>query len=138
MTSLYSISTIRKRVRKYGELINAPSHLLSIRTTSDGFGAPYIEIDEKGYNYVVSERGTEFERRHSKDFKKVLYWILKDIVFIMASEYEIENRRSDEDFRRILFAKKIELMEKLDHNYAKWLRAELDKILEEHPFEDRK
>ena len=138
MTSLYSISTIRKQVRKYGELIDAPSHLLSIRTTSDGFGTPYIEIDEKGYNYVVSERGTEFERRHSKDVTKVLYWILKDIVFILASEYEIENRRSDEDFRRILFAKKIELMEILDHNYAKWLRAELDKILEEHPFEDRK
>jgi hypothetical protein len=54
----------------------------------------------------------------------------------MATAYELENRNPTEDFRRIYFVKNIELMEILDINYAKWLKAELDEILEKHPYSD--
>jgi hypothetical protein len=136
MVKIYSISTIRKKIREYGKRINAPSRLLTIRTSSDGFGTPHIEIDEKGYNYVVSERGEEYERRQTKDINILLYWIFKSIVFIMASDYELENRKTNEDFRRQLFAKQIELMEKLDSKFTQWNKKELDKILEKSPYED--
>jgi len=136
MVKIYSISTIRKKVREYGKKIHAPSHLLSVRASSDGFGTPHIEIDENGYNYVVSERGEEFERRQTKDIDKLLYWIFKQIVFIMASDYELENRKPNEDFRRQLFAKQIELMEQLDSKFAQWNKEDLDKILEESPYDD--
>ena len=56
MTKIYSISTIRRKVRELGKKINAPHHLLTVRATSDGFGTPYIEIDKNGYKSVVSER----------------------------------------------------------------------------------
>ncbi|MFW9949273.1 MAG: hypothetical protein ACFFKA_04000 [Candidatus Thorarchaeota archaeon] len=65
MTKTYSISTIRKKLREYGKKINVPSQLLTVLTTSDEFGTPYIEIDKKGYNYVIRERGTEFKRRQT-------------------------------------------------------------------------
>ena len=136
MVKIYSISTIRKKVREYGKKINAPSHLLTVRTTSNEFGTPHIEIDENGYSYVIRERASEHERRQTKSFKELLYWILNSIVFIMASDYELKNRKGNEDFRRQLFAKEIELMEKLDSKFAKWKKEELDKILEEHPFDD--
>ena len=136
MVKIYSISTIRKKIREYGKKINAPSHLLTVRSSSDGFGTPHIEVDEEGYNYVVSERGEEFERRQTRDIDKLLYWILKSIVFIMASDYELENRKPNEDFRRQLFAKQIELMEKLNSKFAQWQKEEFDKILEESPYED--
>ena len=136
MTKIYSISTIRKKVREYGKKINAPSRLLTVPTTSDGFGTPYVEIDNTGYNYVVSERGTEFERRQTNDINKLLYWIFKSIVFIMASDYELDHRKPHEDFRRQLFAKTIELMEKLDSNFLRWEKEEIEKILKENPYED--
>ncbi len=136
MTKIYSISTIRKKVREYGKRINAPSHLLSVRSSSDGFGTPHIEIKKKEYNYVISERGTEFERRQTKNLDKLLYWIFKSIVFNIASEYELEHRKPNEDFRRQLFAKQIELMEKLDSKFAFWEKEDLEKILKEHPFDD--
>ena len=136
MVKIYSISTIRKKVMEYGKKIHAPSHLLSVRASSDGFGTPHIEIDENGYNYVVSERGEEFERRQTKDIDKLLYWIFKQIVFIMASDYELENRKPNEDFRRQLFAKQIELMEQLDSKFAQWNKEDLDKILEESPYDN--
>jgi len=136
MVKIYSISTIRKKVREYGKKINAPNRLLNVRSSSDEFGTPHIEVDEEGYNYVVSERGEEFERRKTKDIDKLLYWIFKSIVFIMANDYELEHRKPNEDFRRQLFAKQIELMEKLDLKFAQWKKEEFDKILEESPYED--
>jgi len=136
MVKVYSISTIRKRVREYGKKINASSYLLNVRTTTDGFGTPHIEIDENGYNYVVSERGNEYERRQTKDIHILLYWIFKDIVFILASEHELNNRKPNEDSRRLLFAKLIELLEKLDSEFAQWEKEEQEKILKEHPYDD--
>ena len=136
MVKFYSISTIRKKVKEYGNKINAPTRLLSVRTSSDGFGTPHIEIDENGYNYVVSERGVEYERKKTKEITKLLYWIFNDIVFNMASDYELEHRNPNEDSRRQLFAKIIELMEQLDSNFAQWQKEELDKFLEEAPYDD--
>lgn len=54
----------------------------------------------------------------------------------MASEYELEHRKPNEDFRRQLFAKQIELMEQLDSKFAQWNKEELEKILEKSPYED--
>ncbi|MFX1477115.1 MAG: Imm63 family immunity protein [Promethearchaeota archaeon] len=136
MVKMYSISTIRKKVREFGKKINAPKHLLIVRSSSDELGNPHIEVDENGYNFVVSERGKEFERKKTKDINILLYWIFKSIVFIMASEYELENRSPNEDFRIQLFTKQIELMEKLDSKFAQWNKEEIDKILEESPYDD--
>jgi hypothetical protein len=138
MTKTYSIATIRKKVRELGKKIGAPTHLLSIRTTSDGFGTPYVEINKSGYNYVVSERGTEFQRKQTQDISILLYWIFKDIVFSIASDFELEHRKPNEDSRRQLFAKILELMEKLDPKYAKWEKEDLDNILKENPYMDEK
>ncbi|MEJ2249121.1 MAG: Imm63 family immunity protein [Candidatus Lokiarchaeota archaeon] len=133
---MYSISTIRKNVREYGKKISAPKNLLTIHTSSDGFGTPYIEINKSGYNFVVSERGTEFVRKITKDFNKILYWIFEPIVFEMANDYELENRNPKEDNRKILFSKEIELMEKLDPQWAQWKKEDVEKILEEYPYDD--
>jgi len=136
MDKFYSISTIKKNVKELGKKINAPKRYLTLHTTTDGFGTPHIEIVENGYNYVVSERGVEYERKQTKDIKELLYWIFKDIVFSMASEYELEHRKPNEDSRRQLFAKIIELMEQIDSKFAKWQKEELDKFLEENPYDD--
>jgi len=54
----------------------------------------------------------------------------------MANEYELENRKPNKDFRRILFTKEIELMKRLDLQWARWKKKEIDKVLSEHPYED--
>ena len=135
MGNLYSISTIRKKVREYGKKIGAPKQLLIVPTTTDGFGTPHIEIDDQEYHYVVSERGTEHKRKTTRNIHKLLYWIFKDIVFEMASDYELNHRNPEEDFRRILFKKDLELFEKLDEQWYLWEKVELDSILKENPYE---
>lgn len=134
MTKLYSIATIRKKVREYGKKIKAPKKLLTVRTTTDGFGTPHIEIDKNGYNYVIWERGTEHERKTTNNLHKLLYWIFKDIVFDMASKYELNHRKSGEDFRRLLFSKELELFKKLDAQWFAWEKEDIDQILKNHPY----
>lgn len=135
MPKIYSTSYIKKKVQEYGKIIDAPQDLLIVRTTPAGFGYSHIEIDEQGYQYIITERGHELERLQTDNLDELLYWICKDITFDMATRYELENRVPTEDFRRIYFAKNIELMERINTKYAKWLKKELDEVLEKYPYE---
>jgi len=135
MGDLYSISSVRRKVKEYGKKIKAPKKLLSIHSTSDGFGTPHIEIDEIGYHYVVSERGTEFRRDTTRNLHTLLYWIFKGIVFEMASEYELNHRKPEEDFRRLLFSKNLELFKKLDNQWYAWEKEDIKNVLNETPYE---
>lgn len=136
MPKICSIIEIRKKIQEYGKKINAPQDLLHLLTTPENFGAAHIEVDKIGYHFIRTERGEEIERQFTDNLNLLLYWFFKDVTFDMATAYELENRNPTEDFRRIYFAKNIELMEILDINYAKWLKAELDEILEKHPYRD--
>ena len=135
MGELFSISTIREKVKEYGKKINAPKKLLTIRSTTNGMGTPHIEIDEGGYHYVVSERGTEFRHDTTRELHTLLYWIFKGIVFQMASEYELIHRKSEEDYRKVLFSKTLDLFEKLDKQWYEWEKENIDNILKETPYE---
>jgi hypothetical protein len=53
----------------------------------------------------------------------------------MASEYELHNRKPGEDFRRVLFAKQLELFEKLNTGWLALKQKELEDILKQHPYE---
>jgi hypothetical protein len=135
MTDLYSIATIRKKVKEYGKKITAPKELLTVRASTDHFGTPHIEVDDTGYHFIVCERGNELERRTTKDIQTLLYWVFELIVFKMASEYELHNRKPGEDFRRVLFAKQLELFEKLNTGWLALKQKELEDILKQHPYE---
>ncbi len=135
MTKLYSIATIRKKVREHAEKINAPKNLLRVRSTTNGFGTPHIEIDKKGYNYIIWERGREHERNTTEDLHELLYWIFKNIVFNIASKYELNHRKTGEHFRRILFHKELELFKELDAQWFQWHKEEIDNTLKKNPYD---
>ncbi|MBC8142094.1 MAG: hypothetical protein H7Y38_11715, partial [Armatimonadetes bacterium] len=50
-------------------------------------GSPHMEWVSGEYHYVVTERGSEWERRTTADKKEALYWCVSDLVWSMASEY---------------------------------------------------
>ena len=135
MGEKYTISSIRKKVREFGKKVNAPKKFLTIRSATDGLGTPHIEINGRGFHYVVSERGTEFRRDTTSDIHTLLYWIFKGIVFQMASEYELKHRKSEEDFRRLLFSKTLDLFKKLDNQWYEWEKKNIENILKETPYE---
>jgi hypothetical protein len=53
---LLSLTTIRKKVKDLAQKINAPKDSLPRFGTTMDFGHPHIEVDKKGYHYVVFEK----------------------------------------------------------------------------------
>jgi hypothetical protein len=99
-------------------------------------GSAHMEFTNHTFHYVVTERGTEQERRSTKDESEALFWLVSDVVFELASEYELRHRVPDEDFRRLMFAKEVELMKGLDAQWGERIRQRIDGILREYPFDD--
>lgn len=117
--------------------INAPTYLLPTFSSPIGDATPNIEIDSLGlYNYVISERGEEYERKITSDLNDLLYWIFASVTFSMACDYELKNRIEEKDCRRIMFVKQEELLGLLNENWKEKEKKEHQTILENNPFND--
>ena len=97
-----------------------------------------MEAEGASLCYVVTERGSELERRRTDDPDVLLYWLCSDVTFDMAVRYELEHRRPSEDFRRQLFKQQEELLRSLSPVWAERDREEKKAVLAKHPFDDGK
>ena len=130
-----SLAAIEGRVRRLARKIEVPRGYLPSFGRSLHDGTPHIEVADR-YDFVVCERGEEYERRGTADLDELLYWIFASVTFSMACDHEVRHRRSGEDSRRLLFARQVELLAGLSAAWAGREAAEHRRILEEHPFVD--
>lgn len=135
--SLLSLIQIKEEVLSLAKKINAPSDFLPSFGINKDFAQPEIRVDDKGYHYVIVERGTELKHQIVRDKDKLLYFTFRDITFSMACEYELNNRIEGQDFRRILFLKQLELLERINSGYFALRIKEIDDILLKNPFNDK-
>jgi hypothetical protein len=133
---LYSLSTIRTKIKQYCKQIKAPSDLMTIRGVPSAYGEPHVEIDAKGYHYVVCERGKENERRITEDLHELLYWLMKGITFEMACDYELHQRIPNQDFRRLLFKTQLDLLKRISADFHTRKEEEIKEILLQNPYDD--
>ena len=131
-----TIVEIRERVYELGKNIDAPLDLLNVPDKSAGDGSPHLEVKGDIYHYVASERGNEIFRKETTDSDELLYWIFSDVTTSMAYSYELKHRRPNQDFRRLAFSKRIELLEKLNPKWADREAKEIEKSLMDSPFDD--
>ena len=133
----YTLREVKEVVSELAKKINAPSSLLPTFGFSKDFAYPHIEVDKNGnLHFVVVERGKEIERKTTSEIDELLYWIFEDIVFSMASEYELNNRVTGMDTRRILFNKQVELLGMLSESWQQKLIYRHESILKNSPFND--
>jgi hypothetical protein len=111
-------------------------HQNKIQTRRQDDGAPHIEIVDGSYHYVVTERGSEYERKIAEDEDELLYWLMSDVTTSIALELELNNRILGQDSRRQWFAKNIELLSRLSAEWAGRKRSEYMQVLAEQPFRD--
>lgn len=123
------LTRLKKQVVELARIINAPNYLMPTFGFSEQSGLPHIEMEGDIYNWVVCERGSEFERRRTTDLKEILFWIFESITFSMACDLELRNRRESEDFRIQLFQIQEEIISKIDEDYAITLKVKHDKLL---------
>lgn len=96
----------------------------------------YTYSDELGYHYVFTEKGKIRLHKITDDLFEITYWIFKDLIHCIASKYEGENRIEKQDFRRLLFAKELELFEIVGENYRKRFEIAVDEILKNYPYNE--
>ena len=133
----HSIAKLRSKFSDCIARIKAPAEIAVFRESPSHDGSPHIEYEGSDLCYVVTERGTEHERRRTKNPDEILFWLLSDVTFEMACVFELKHRRQDEDFRRQLFAKHLDLLGALNPEWRAQKEQELRSILGKHPFQDK-
>jgi hypothetical protein len=106
------------------------------RTAPSHDGSAHVEREGPLFCYVVTERGSEYERRLTRDGEELLFWLMSDVTFDMAVKFELAHRRPKEDSRRLLFRTQEELLQSLNVAWAEELRRKHESILRIHPFHD--
>ncbi|MCB1022864.1 MAG: hypothetical protein KDB79_00640, partial [Acidobacteria bacterium] len=102
--------------------------------SDDGF--EHLEISENAYHLVVTERGLEISRRTTSSKDEILYWMVASLAWGLATNFELHNRIPGEDSRRLLFAKQIEYLRRVNASWAERKQKEFDEILQKYPFDD--
>jgi hypothetical protein len=131
-----NLNEIRELANKAANKINAPGSCLPTFGINEDYARPEVRVNKSGYHYVIVERGQEIKHQITKNLDELLYWIFKDITFEMACDYEVRNRTSGQDFRRLLFNKQLELISFINEEFSDLLTIEIKEILGKHPFSD--
>jgi hypothetical protein len=125
---------VRTEIDRLAKLVEAPERKLP-GYTPEYFGHPYVEVDHGGYHLVFAERGRE-SRFTTYNLDDLLYEVFKYVASTMSLDYVLSNPVKGQDTRRIAFKYRTEVLSKLSPQWAKRYSQEIDKILEENPFDD--
>jgi len=134
MKSIPELQSVLLSIGKKVSGTPRPNGLFLMPESPTHTGAPHAEIINGEYHYVITERGSEFERRIAQSEDELLYWFMADSVFSIACSWEVQNRKENEDFRRQLFAKQIELLKAINLEWAAEKAKYHDRVLEKNPF----
>lgn len=127
---------IKAEIKKRADLIGASEDLFPTFGIPRQDATPCIQINKKGYHLVIVERGKEFERKTTKDIDELLFLVFEDITFSIASKFELHNRIENEDSRRQLFNKQLELLSKISKEWFEREKEKQEELLERFPFSD--
>lgn len=117
--------------------IKIPHNQLPTFGSSVGDGTPCIEIGTDGtVYYVITERGSEYERWVPSNMDDLLYRIFQGVTWSMAIQYELKNRIERQDSRRMSFDEHARLMGLLNRDWQSRLQKHYKDILDKHPFDD--
>ena len=136
MDKTYSLNQINSEIKRLAAQIGAPDHLLPTYGYSEDGARPHIEVDSRRYHYVVVERGQEISRVTTEDLDELLYHVFEGVTFTLACDYEVKHRVKNQDFRRLMFGRQIELLSILSPKWAEIEARDHKRILQQHPYDD--
>lgn len=76
-----SLGEVREAALAQVGSMNVGEGLLPTLGYNEQSGRLHVEIDERGYHYVVCERGSKFERQTTIDPKEPLDWICSNVTY---------------------------------------------------------
>lgn len=131
-----SVGSIQDKVWELASRIDAPKSLTTVFSKSPQDGRPHVEIHGDEIWLVTAERGSVFSEKKTESSDLLLYWLFRSITSQMAQEYELQHRNEQQDPRRIMFSKQMELMRSLSSSWHEILKGEVENILSTNPYLD--
>ncbi|HEV2862289.1 MAG TPA: Imm63 family immunity protein [Pyrinomonadaceae bacterium] len=135
---MLTLSEIRDEVERLAALVGAPAHLLPTYGRTEDGARPHVEVDSRGYHYVVVERGNELTRVTTDDLDELLFNIFEAVTFSLATRHELTHRVEGQDFRRLLFGRQVGLLSALSPRWGEREALSHDAVLRRHPFKDQR
>lgn len=131
-----SLANLHAEIERLAAVTGAPAGLLPSSGTTRDHGHPHVEVDARGYHYVVVERGEELERftTHSPD--EFYFRVFRDVTFAQACAFELRHRIAGQDSRRVMFERQLWLLAKLSPAWKEQREAEISEILRQYPYSD--
>ena len=114
-----TLNVISEHYHAIAEKLAASPRHVHFFTTPQHDGSWHVERNANEFHYVVTERGIEIQRRKASDAEEILFWLVSDLTFRMATEWEVEHRIEGQDFRRQLFRKQVELISSVSEEWAR-------------------
>ena len=132
-----SLSYIQAQVDRLAALIGASGyHGLPTYGPMKDNSRPQVEVDARGYHFVVVKQGQEQARFTTGDLDDLLFHIFQSVTFSLAIDYEVAHQIETQDCRRLAFQKQIELLAQLSKRWAEREAEEQMHILHVQPFDD--
>jgi hypothetical protein len=128
------LSRLATEFRSMAEQLDVEPYYKAFHTSSQHDGAPHVEMRSGKFEFVVAERGSELERISGLDDDGVLYLLFEGITAVMATLYELRNRKPTGDGRAVWFPYQEKLMAGLRPSWGVRLKAEHEQILRKSPF----
>lgn len=133
MMELLSLSGLEAEFRSLTEHLDVEPYYKVFHTSRQDDGAPHVEMIAGKFDFVLTERGSELERIPGLDSDAVLYLLFKGITLVMATSYELRNRKPCGAGRAIWFPYQEQLMAGLRPSWGIRLKAEHEQILLSYP-----
>lgn len=133
MSEITSLADLAKKFRAMAVDLDVESYYKAFHTSPRHDGSPHIEIANGGFQFVVTERGSEYERVGDLSADDVLYLLFDGITQHMATTYELKNRIPETDARSVWFPYQERLMENLNPSWGERLREKHRRILANSP-----
>lgn len=115
---------IKRQMKTLGDRINlSPNDYPDLKKT-DSWGGIYLEVKGFRIHYVTMERGKEIERTRFNSLDDALYKVFDDITFTLAATCDEAKKAPTDEYRKIVFARQLELLDKVDPKFGDRKRRE--------------
>lgn len=131
-----TLSEVKSTIERIGKELGARKEDLPTIGHSVDFACPCVQIEEGRYIYSVAERGKELRRRVTEEIEELLLWVFEDVSFSIASRTQTALVETRVDPRRSFFAQQLNLLKKVNAEWANLVEKKQSKIIRDNPYDD--
>ena len=128
---------IEQKVYQLAQKIEAPQNILPTYGYSEQSARPHIEVGSWTYAYVVAQSGQEVSRYTTRHIDQLLYKVFYDVTLMLSIQYAEQNRLENQDIRRTIFPRQVELLSQLSPQWGERWAKEQAQLLKQAPFDDQ-